>query len=274
MSILFSTFVHYFKFIMNRFRFFCKYLQHYVTARHTGGHGVHSPFVYQFVHNVLYQRHSFYVFDAIETLRYKLKRDKRVLEVVDFGTGVNGQRSVSSIAEKSLKSAKFGQLLFRMVHYFKAHSVLELGASLGVTTAYLASSSRHIQCTTFEGCPQIAAVATENFRSLGISNVNLVVGNIDLTLKSALSGMNKLDFVFFDANHRSEAILNYFQICLSQLHGNSVLVIDDIYWSKDMEEAWKQIKEHERVRSTIDLFHFGIVFFNTDLHKRHYKMRY
>jgi hypothetical protein len=41
-----------------------------------------------------------------------------------------------------------------------------------------------------------------------------------------------------------------------------------------MEKAWKKIKEHPRVKTTIDLFELGIVFFNSDLHKKHYKMRF
>ena len=89
-----------------------------------------------------------------------------------------------------------------------------------------------------------------------------------------LDQTNKLDFVFIDANHKSEAILNYFNLCLSKVHSNTVIVIDDIYWSSDMEKAWKKIKNSPQVMSTIDLFELGIVFFNPDLHKKHYKMRY
>jgi len=70
------------------------------------------------------------------------------------------------------------------------------------------------------------------------------------------------------------AVLNYFEQCLAKVHNDSVLVLDDIYWSADMEKAWKKIKEHPRVKTTIDLFELGIVFFNSDLHKKHYKMRF
>jgi hypothetical protein len=52
------------------------------------------------------------------------------------------------------------------------------------------------------------------------------------------------------------------------------MIIDDIYWSKEMENAWTKIKNHPQVSSTIDIFQLGIVFFNADLYKNHYKMRY
>ena len=121
---------------------------------------------------------------------------------------------------------------------------------------------------------EIAEIARENIDKLAIKNIELVTGDINNTLTVVLDQTNKLDFVFIDANHKSEAILNYFNLCLSKVHSNTVIVIDDIYWSSDMEKAWKKIKNSPQVMSTIDLFELGIVFFNPDLHKKHYKMRY
>ncbi len=82
------------------------------------------------------------------------------------------------------------------------------------------------------------------------------------------------DVIFIDANHRSSAVLRYFELCLPHVHKNSIVIIDDIYWSDDMELAWQTIKNHPRATSTIDLFQMGIIFFNTDVNKMHYKMRY
>jgi hypothetical protein len=53
-----------------------------------------------------------------------------------------------------------------------------------------------------------------------------------------------------------------------------MFIVDDIYWSEDMELAWKMIKEHPKVTSTIDIFQMGIVFFNSHLHKKNYKLHY
>jgi len=259
---------------MNRFRILYKFLGHFFSARHTRGFGVHSPFLFQFTRFVLREKHSFYSFQDIENLRSGLKRDKRVLNIVDFGTGTDRSESISEISFHSLQSPKYGQLLFRMVHYFKSQHILELGTSLGITTAYLTSVSSDIECTSLEGSPEIANIAKENLRKLNLSNVEIVVGNINNTLKDVLNKTNGLDFIYFDANHRSEAVLSYFELCLAKTHTDTVMVFDDIYWSDDMENAWNTIKDHPRVSSTIDLFQFGIAFFNTDLHKKHYKMRY
>ena len=126
---------------MNRFKSIYKYYKHFISAKNTGGHGVHSPFMYQFTRYVLHEKHPFYIFDSIEKLRASLENDKRVLNITDFGTGINRTRSVSDIARKSLKSTRESQLLFRIAHYMKAVNILELGTSLGVTSTYLGSIS-------------------------------------------------------------------------------------------------------------------------------------
>ena len=259
---------------MNRFRIIIKYFFHFVTARNTGGFGVHSPFLFQFTRFVLFEKHTFYNFKSIESLRKLLKNDKRIINITDFGTRNNRSVTVASVASTSLKSAKYGQLLFRIAHYFKTINILELGTSLGITTAYLASPSATIKCVSIEGCPQIAAIAIENFKKLAIENVEIVIGNIDEKLPDALAEFESLDLIFIDANHQYDAVLNYFEMCLPKITNDSIVLIDDIYWSKDMEKAWDMIRSNPCVTSTIDLFQLGIVFFNADLHKKHYKMRY
>jgi predicted O-methyltransferase YrrM len=259
---------------MNRFRMTFKFILHFLTAKNTSGFGVHSPFVFHFTKFVLNNKGTYYIFPAIEKIRSRLKRDKRKLDITDFGTGGMKQKTIAEIAKKSLKTAKYGQLLFRLSVFSKTQNTLELGTSLGITTSYLAAASSFIRCISLEGCQEIANLANENFRTLDIKNVQIVVGDIDITLPEVLKDFNQLDLIFIDANHKSEAVISYFEQCLAKVHGNSVMVVDDIYWSGDMEKAWKVIKSHPRVMATIDLFQLGIVFFNTDLNKEHYKMRF
>jgi predicted O-methyltransferase YrrM len=257
---------------MQKIRLIKKYILHLFLARHTNGFGVHSPFLFQFTQNVLCEKHPFYIFESIELLRDKLIKDKRIISVTDFGTKPNRERKITEIASSSLKSAKYGQLLFRIAHYFKSKDVLELGTSLGITTSYLSSSSSKINCVTLEGCAQTGSIAKENFEKIGLKNIELVIGNIDDTLPKFLEKSDTLDLIFFDANHKSEAVLRYFEMCQSKIHCTTILVVDDIYWSADMENAWQTIKKHPKVTSTIDLFELGIVFFNPHLVKKHYKM--
>ncbi|NDV46341.1 class I SAM-dependent methyltransferase [Paludibacter sp. 221] len=252
-----------------------KYIRHILSARNTFGFRIHSPFVFHFTKFVIYEKNPFYIFPEIEALRKELKKDGRTICITDFGMGKGGERKVNNIARKSLKQPKYGQLFYRIVNYSGSKDILELGTSLGITTCYLGSASKDIRCTTLEGCPETIKVAQENFNKLQLNNnINIIQGDINKNLETALNKVEKLDFIFIDANHRSDAVLDYFEKCLSKAHDKTIVLIDDIYWSDDMEYAWNSIKSHEKVSSTIDLFQVGIAFLDPVLQKKNYKMRF
>ena len=58
--------------------------------------------------------------------------------------------------------------------------------------------------------------------------------------------------------------LRYFESCLQKITSPAILIFDDIHWSPEMEDAWREIKSHPSVMLTIDLFFMGLVFFNKD----------
>lgn len=259
---------------MRQIRFLYNFVKHALNARNTKGHGIHSPFLFQLAQFVIYDKSQYYIFSEIENLREKLKQDDRKIWIEDFGTGRSREQKVSEIASRSLKQARYGQLLYKIINFCKAQNILELGTSLGITTAYLAANSSNINCLTLEGSTEVAKLAIENLNKIQIINAEVVTGNIDDTLPVVLKRFEKLDFVFIDANHRLPEVYQYFEKCVEKIHHQSIVVVDDIYWSKEMEQAWNMIKKHPKVTSTFDLFQCGIVFFNHGLNKYHYKMCY
>jgi predicted O-methyltransferase YrrM len=256
-----------------------KYLRYYSTASNGKGHGTHSPFIFQFITQILNDKQVYPAYDKVENLRRQLMADKTVLTIEDFGAGssagIHHTRTVSSIAKHAAKPEKFGQLLFRMVQAYQPATILELGTSLGITTAYLSLAKPDAKLVTMEGASQVAAMAKKNFAVLGILNYQLTEGNFDNTLSSATAVMPSLDFVFIDGNHRQEPTERYFQQLLPYLHNDSVLIFDDIHWSREMEQAWKTIRQHPAVRCSVDLFFIGIVFFRSEFReKQHFSIRF
>jgi predicted O-methyltransferase YrrM len=255
-----------------------KYARYYLKASNGKGHGVHSPFVFEFIKFVLNDKTAYPAYQNIETLRAQLKKNEQCLTIKDFGAGSKitpyKQRSVASIAKSALKPPKYAQLLHRMVSYYHCKNILELGTSLGVTTAYLAAS-KATNVITMEGAKEVADVAKQNFQQLGLTNIRLIEGNFDDTLSTALKQMPSIDLAFIDGNHRRQPTIQYFHQLLPALHDNSIVVFDDIHWSSDMEEAWEHIRQHEAVSLSIDLFFIGIVFFSKDFKvKQHFSVRF
>jgi len=256
-----------------------KYVRYFITAANGRGHGVHSPFVFDFIKNVLNDKRQFYAFDTIENARNNLLASKAVILVNDMGAGSavmpTSKRRVSAIAKSSLKPARFGQLMFRMVNYYHFNTMVELGTSLGITTSYMALANTSGRVITMEGSSEIAALAQLNFWQLKAHNIKLVEGNFDDTLPNVIASLKKVDLAFIDGNHRREPTLQYFTTLLSKTHQNSILIFDDIHWSSSMENAWKIIKNHPSVTLTIDLFFVGLVFFRKEQkQKQHFSIRF
>ena len=100
-----------------------KYINYYLTSSNGKGHGMHSPFVFEFITKVLKDKTAYPEYKKVEALRGQLLNDNTILEVEDFGAGSTAsktnRRTISSISKDAAKPKKFGQLLFRIVKYYK-----------------------------------------------------------------------------------------------------------------------------------------------------------
>ena len=78
------------------------------------GFGIHSPFAYNFVVDVIRQRHPYYAYDVLEQMRRQIAPDKPKGELM------------------TLKNAK---LLFRIANHFNPRHILQIGSSYGLSAA-------------------------------------------------------------------------------------------------------------------------------------------
>lgn len=257
------------------------YLDYLLKAR--GAHGIHSPFVYALYHKVVKESPKYYEFAPIEHLRERLLRSNEVIETIDFGAakgplapegGIKKNKKVKDIARKSAIPAKEGRLLFRLVNFVQPRTMVEMGTSLGISTLYQHKACPEAKMITMEGSPGTSGYAGVNFKILNEDSIKRVVGDFAETLPEVIKSLPYIDYVFFDGNHRKEATLEYFQKFLPLVSERCVFVFDDIRWSSEMHEAWKEIIQEPKATVTIDLFSFGLVFFNTTQVKQHFVLRY
>src|SRR4051794_37550550 len=100
-----------------------KYLHYFLTASNGKGHGMHSPFVFDFILNVLNNKSNNIPPVEIEQLRKALLHDQRMTEVQDLGAGsrinTSKQRTVAELARTALKPKKYAQLLYRLVKHYQ-----------------------------------------------------------------------------------------------------------------------------------------------------------
>ncbi|MDP6909786.1 MAG: class I SAM-dependent methyltransferase, partial [Flavobacteriales bacterium] len=217
-----------------------QYAKHLSKAKNR--HGVHSPFVYGLLDNVIFDKTHYPEYDQIDRAKELLESRRDQIKIKDLGAGstVNrsNKRSISDIAKNSAKAGKWGQLLFRLAKHFLPKTMIELGTSLGIGSLYQSLGNQEGKLITFEGCPNTAAIARTQFETLGLQNIQIIEGNFDETLQPTLATVDKLDWVFIDGNHQKEPTIRYFEQCLEKCTNDSILLFDDIYWSKGMAEAW------------------------------------
>lgn len=246
--------------------------------RTADAHGIHSPFVFDLYTKAIIGKTNSDSKKNLEKLRNRMIQDKRILDVMDFGTAEQEsskrELSVSYIARHYASGNKKAELLFRLSEYFSPTTILELGTSIGIGTTALALGFPNSKIISLEGSAEISAVARENFVATGIKNVEVITGEFGSTLPLALEKFTSIDFVFIDGNHRSAPTLLYFEQCLTGTNENSVFIFDDIHWSADMEKAWKEIQKHPSVSITIDLFFVGMVFFRKGITKQNFTLKF
>jgi predicted O-methyltransferase YrrM len=256
-----------------------KYLHYYITAANGKGHGIHSPFVYDFVRSVLNDRKQYPAYQRVEAVREMLLKDKTEIDVLDMGAsappGMKYLDRVADITRRSAKRKKLAQLLYRIVRHYSPMNILELGTSFGISTSYMALANQDARISTIEYSKTILEYTRRNFKALHLDNIIAVEGHFDDVLEDVLAQMPAVDLAFIDGNHKAEPTVRYFRDMLPKTHPSSIIIFDDIHWSDGMEAAWKEIKKHESVKLTIDLFFFGIVFFNEDIkEKQHFTIRF
>ena len=229
----------------------------------------HSPFFHHFISEVLDTKKSFYIHEGIENLRDKLLRINKNIEYNDLGAGSKSrtgtQRNIKDIAKNSSTNERDGKILFNLVIYNDAKTVLELGTSLGIGTSYLASAASSVQVHTLEGDPASAYIASRNFNLLGLNNVSIHEGAFSRTLPNLLKELPTIDIAYIDGDHTYEATFQYFSMIKSYLSAKAVVVFDDIYWSKGMQRAWSEIIKDDDVKASLDIYSKGFVFFDPEI---------
>ena len=180
--------------------------------------------------------HSPFVYQLITKCLYK-KIDKDSWKT--FQTSNN-----KLLKNKKIKNShKKAKILLKLIHYLKPKNNLEIANSLNLEVTALAMNSSNSCVTTIANTP------------LEISEVTL---------------NRKFDCVYF---HKNQITLKTFNTCLKAINNNSFFIFNDIYENSETIKNWSSIKNHTKVKVSLDLFYFGVIFFRKEQAKEHFKIR-
>ncbi len=167
-----------------------------------------------------------------------------------------------SDACKSSKPPKAALLLYFFVRTFRPNVTIELGANLGISSAYIATAiqlnSNDGQLTTFDASPGRLEITKQLHKSLGLTNVDYLEGLFCHTLDAFLEHSDQVDFAFIDGHHERDPTLEYFEKIAARAADGALFIFDDIRWSVGMNRAWNDLVKDPRFSMTIDLGSMGV----------------
>lgn len=213
----------------------------------------------------------------IEQLRTSLLKSSDMIVVDDFGAGSrvfsNDIRPVNKIARVVLQSEKVALSIMSILIFWRSKGqggrILEMGTSLGVTTAYLAASGWDVE--TWEGCKNTAEYARCNWQGLGYDGkIKSKIGTFNALLNEDKGGW---DVVFLDGHHDGPSTIKYVEILKTKLNPGGAILIDDIDWSESMKIAWERLLEDPHWNITMKWRGKGWLFNRVGDVEQHLKLR-
>lgn len=239
-------------------------------------HGIHSPFVYDFGDKCLRTPISPLVWEQYIVLKQQFYNSNKTIEVNDLGMGSKkllNERPIGRIAMVSGINNKYGRLLYRLVAHYEVKHALELGTSLGLGTFLITSGNNEVKVTTVEGCENTLQFAKDNFPKSAIDRVEFVNSSFEEYLTTA-KPEHKFDLVFVDGDHNSKSLERQLELLDPLTHDETIFILDDIRWTKDMLKGWNSIVESSDFHLTMDLFRIGIAMKRKHQEKEHFIVRY
>ena len=249
--------------MLNAFLEISDYISYYLAG--TTRHGLHSPFVYTFADEVLYQS-SNVNFEMIEHQRMLMLQSKSKLN----------HTSLSKFTSNFTLDAKYGKLLQRMVEFYKPQHILELGMNNGIESNYLLSNA------IIQNEPILSYNFVSNSNKIDKikEHTNTEFANyyqsdiLEKQYNTELESETYFDLCFIHGQPDADDFWKFYDNYKTRLHTHSMVIFTNIRHTNDHYINWQQITNLPEVTASIELFKMGIIFFRTEQIKQKFILRY
>jgi hypothetical protein len=235
-----------------------------------GGYGVHSPFAYELLLNVVEERTPYYYYVYLSTLRRMLLSSDKLVE---FG-GVS--YSVRRLFRRVGMSRSESEFFFRISHRCKPRVILSIGSSCGLIPLSLTGYSAGISCVILEESASLSTFVQDFLTDRTAASLQILSGLYDVTLPHALSELPRIDCLVLDRHRDAEYRYAILYRILPSLHTGSICLIRGIRSSVLEYRLWSRLCEWEGtaelgITLTLDLCDVGVLFFDVSLRRRTYR---
>lgn len=238
---------------------------------------IHSPFVYQFIKQVLKAKKTKPT--AVNQLLQYYENHQHLSIPIEQNKGEGSKVfkskkiKIQTYLPKVSIPTKYGHILHSLVEKYEIKKVIELGTALGVSAAYMYNDN--VELISIDANSDVLALTKKAMKSSGMEKVELINHFFDEVLEELCVKGLENTLIFIDGHHNKKATKRYYEIIKKHLAISSIVVLDDINWSKEMNEVWHDILEDKDVKLSIDLYRLGILFYIEEpLQKEHFTLWY
>lgn len=160
----------------------------------------------------------------------------------------NPKRSMAQVRTKS----DYCQFYAWIIKQLKPEAVLEFGAAFGASGMYWLAGLNMCnrgKLYSFEPNKIWHPIAEKNF-NLVSDRHHLTLGTFEDNLRNIPT---KVDVALIDAIHTKEFVLNQFELVRSVSNKGALVFFDDINFSDDMKDCWREVSQSGEFQSVWQL---------------------
>jgi len=171
----------------------------------------------------------------------------------------DGAMTAHRLAHSISIPRRWGIFLHLCAEAFEANSILEMGACVGISSAYLASIRSRPHLITLEGSAPLAKLAEQSLAEVS-ERGEVVAGAFEESLPRVLDRLDgeQLQVVFVDGHHEEAATLHYAGAIEPHLAPTGLMILDDIYLYEGMWRAWQTLSSRGNVVA-VNIGRFGLL---------------
>lgn len=244
---------------------------HYLKkARYRHGHGIHSPFLFRLITDVIENKKRLPAYKILRDQRDRLsdfiKQEKGRSGIQTFSDSIlisSGRRNLFKAVELPLR---YGKLLFRLINEFNPKNISCFGPTFGLNLLYFALSDNSTPVNFFQADNYLQPIIQETLKDAEVQNVKP---------RSWETPLNEFaDFIFINFPFSPVETDSLIKAQLVSNGDNEVIIIRGIHESGQMESIWNDLIKNNKVRVSLDLFEIGIILFRKNLQKENFIFKY
>ena len=169
-------------------------------------------------------------------------REDKIITELENETFKLGSVSQMQIAKEQ------GQFLEIITKISKAKNCLEIGRFTGMSTLYLARGLPKLgKIVTVDNSDEFLPLAKKYWDLDNMSSkIESIIGDGVEIMQSMIDRQHSYDFIFIDADKNNYP--NYYELSLSLVPSNGIIIIDNMLWHGDVADEKKNDSQTNTIR--------------------------